>query len=580
MKRAPLIFFLGFVMVGLAQNKSLTDLQRMEDESLLEYFNKVSEDSIMAEKVARVYLERARLQEDTIKMARGYDRLARIFHPKKNLMYADSIIALTQDKSHITYPGLGFLIKAHWYDKLGDLVLSTKYSYLAYNEAKKNNNLVQQLFLLHYLTNNYAIWGNAGKALELQKIRHEIVVGEEIKRNIIASTRAGAKTDVDTLYITSLLPSFETFTSCYIKLNKIDSARIYLKKIDSLNKVYQGFKNHKYAANYLMFEIEIALARMNHSKALLLIKSYKKHREFSNFNRSQIMRVEGLSLIRTNNTYEGIVLLEKLDSMIESRQIPIIPEHIEVYEELLSYYKSINGTEKKQIILLSKIIDIDSVLKLNYQFFEPSLLKNFETPRLIEEKEYLISSLKEKNRQSKFRLSAYIIVAISLSIGLCYFIYEQRIYKKRYLTLVEAKNSLGISPPSYKRNKEKLISDNTIREILESLEKFEIKQKFLRTDVNLHNLAKSFGTNPKYLSRVVNLKKDTNFPQYLNNLRAEYAAQALKNQKQLRKYSLKAIAHECGFKTAESFTRAFYKRHGIKPTYYLKQLDKEKNDAT
>jgi len=124
-------------MVGLAQNKSLTDLQRMEDESLLEYFNKVSEDSIMAEKVARVYLERARLQEDTIKMARGYDRLARIFHPKKNLMYADSIIALTQDKSHITYPGLGFLIKAHWYDKLGDLVLSTKYSYLLIMKQKR-----------------------------------------------------------------------------------------------------------------------------------------------------------------------------------------------------------------------------------------------------------------------------------------------------------------------------------------------------------------------------------------------------------------------------------------------------------
>ncbi len=66
-----------------AQDVSKENLAALQDEELLELFNQVFTDSIKAEKVARTYLNRARAQEDTIKMARGYDRLARIFHLKK-----------------------------------------------------------------------------------------------------------------------------------------------------------------------------------------------------------------------------------------------------------------------------------------------------------------------------------------------------------------------------------------------------------------------------------------------------------------------------------------------------------------
>ena len=61
-------------------------------------------------------------------MARAYDRLARLFHPQKNIMFADSIIYLTEKLSHITYPIFGYMLKGHWYQHLGNLELAVKNS--------------------------------------------------------------------------------------------------------------------------------------------------------------------------------------------------------------------------------------------------------------------------------------------------------------------------------------------------------------------------------------------------------------------------------------------------------------------
>jgi YesN/AraC family two-component response regulator len=96
-------------------------------------------------------------------------------------------------------------------------------------------------------------------------------------------------------------------------------------------------------------------------------------------------------------------------------------------------------------------------------------------------------------------------------------------------------------------------------------------------DINLNGLAKKLQTNQNYLSRVVNLKMEKNFSQYLSDLRIEYALEELKSNSVFRKYSVKAIANECGFKTSESFSKAFYKEVGIYPSYYIKKLEKEKD---
>jgi len=69
-----------------------------------------------------------------------------------------------------------------------------------------------------------------------------------------------------------------------------------------------------------------------------------------------------------------------------------------------------------------------------------------------------------------------------------------------------------------------------------------------------------------YLFKVINLNKDKNFTTYIHDLRIEYMFQELKDNEKLRKYTIRAIAVECGFTNAESFSKAFYKKYEIYPS--------------
>ncbi|MBG6111996.1 AraC-like DNA-binding protein [Flavobacterium sp. CG_9.10] len=60
--------------------------------------------------------------------------------------------------------------------------------------------------------------------------------------------------------------------------------------------------------------------------------------------------------------------------------------------------------------------------------------------------------------------------------------------------------------------------------------------------------------------------------QYINDLRIDYALSKLQKNNKLRNYTVQALAQEFGFNGAESFSAAFYKKTGIKPTYFIKEL--------
>ena len=57
-------------------------------------------------------------------------------------------------------------------------------------------------------------------------------------------------------------------------------------------------------------------------------------------------------------------------------------------------------------------------------------------------------------------------------------------------------------------------------------------------------------------------------------LRIDYVLKELKENKKLRSYTIQAIAEEIGFKKAESFSKAFKKRTGLNPSFYIKQIKK------
>ncbi|WP_367221920.1 helix-turn-helix domain-containing protein [Flavobacterium sp.] len=72
---------------------------------------------------------------------------------------------------------------------------------------------------------------------------------------------------------------------------------------------------------------------------------------------------------------------------------------------------------------------------------------------------------------------------------------------------------------------------------------------------------------------MVNEYKNKTFVNYINDLRIEYAVLNLQESKIARKFTLQALAIEYGFNTAESFSTAFFKKTGLKPSYFIKELE-------
>ena len=115
-----------------------------------------------------------------------------------------------------------------------------------------------------------------------------------------------------------------------------------------------------------------------------------------------------------------------------------------------------------------------------------------------------------------------------------------------------------------------------VNEILIKLDDFESSKGFITKKYTLNSLSKELKTNSTYLSKVINITKGMNFSNYLNNLKIEYVLDKLTNDEQFRQvYNIKGIAKKCGFSNTQSFSTAFYKKTGLHPSYFIKQLNQK-----
>ena len=573
MKQVFLFFTFLFSIITLGQDLSKDALQKMNDTELLSLFNEVKLDSLKAEEVAQVFLNRAKKEKDTLKIAKGYDNLSRIFSSKKNLQYADSLIVLTQNMNSAKYPGLGYLLKAREYNSTGDIKEATENYLIAYELSVKNDNISYQVFALGRLIFLKSIWGDKEEALVLQKKRHTIIKSNNYSEKNYDSSRSGN----NEYALEDELTSIFTFSFCYLNLRKLDSATIYANEGLRKSNNYKGSDQDIVIDYFKEILIEINYYNKNYEEAiksadsLLLKLNYENNIEtFQN-----LYFFKGVSLLKTDNYKEGITYLKKSDSVFESENIQIKqPYQRELFELLLKHYK-LENNPRQQIKYLNKLIVADSVIIKKYQYFEPNLIKKFETPKLIKEKERLIISLTKKN-ETKSTTLWWVLGLLGVSLlTLGYYMNRQRVYKKRFDTLISQ------NEPLQKNDNEKshknALSKEIINEILEQLEVFEANKEYLSQELSIQSMAKSFGTNYKYLSKVINLQKEKHFSNYINDLRIDYTYNELKKDPKLRNYTIKAIAKECGFKSAESFSKAFYKKFGIYPSYYVKQLEKTNN---
>ncbi len=265
----------------------------------------------------------------------------------------------------------------------------------------------------------------------------------------------------------------------------------------------------------------------------------------------------------------------RVDSLLDKTNI-ILPETREVYEFFISDYKE-HKNDSAHLIMINKLLRFDSLTAIRKIRMSDKLYSEFDTPELLNNKEFLIQGLENKTKKLNTR-TLYLIVFIILLIGLSIFQFKKySTYKKRFNQIIfGSKNKKSNTPlkDTQVLLKNITISKELISSILDKLENFEKKKGFLKTNLKVTSLAKRFSTNTKYLSEVINIHKGKPFIHYINDLRIDYILNELQENKILQKYTIKGIAQEAGFNTSESFASAFKKRTGLKPSYFLKNLRK------
>jgi AraC-like DNA-binding protein len=122
--------------------------------------------------------------------------------------------------------------------------------------------------------------------------------------------------------------------------------------------------------------------------------------------------------------------------------------------------------------------------------------------------------------------------------------------------------------PKYQRSG---LSDEAAGKLHSSLSEVMQKEKlYTNAELTLTELAKSLNVHPHYLSQVINTFEDRTFYDYVNSLRVE-EFKRLVALPESKKFTLLALALDCGFNSKTSFNRNFKSVTGLAPSEYLKQ---------
>ncbi|MEM6720355.1 MAG: helix-turn-helix domain-containing protein [Bacteroidota bacterium] len=193
--------------------------------------------------------------------------------------------------------------------------------------------------------------------------------------------------------------------------------------------------------------------------------------------------------------------------------------------------------------------------------------------------EAYVKNFESQKRQKKMYLYSLLAAIVCIGVLASYFMYSRR-KNKRNIRLLHTRIT-KLEQAVAKQNLPKSsnsITDANAAKLIEKLKKLEKQQLFLQPNYTLALVAKKLNTNSSYLSQTVNHYLHVTFAQYSNTLRIHSIVQRLKEHKSLRSYTIEALAREAGYKSIGSFNTNFKKLLKVKPSEYLKELERTEKE--
>lgn len=548
-----------------AQNHTDSLQQKSYDELNSMFFTIRETDSVKAKKIAEYYLERAKRDKDTLQIADGYLLHYDVLNNDNKIYYLDSIIAITKNGHTKNYPEYAYFTKAQYYlyEKRN---IEKTLSNLA--KARKNsisNSNINLLYRIDYL-------------IAIVKSEH---LGEKEKAlEIFKKCEKYYSNEIEYSHKFRYLYSLHAIAETYIGLKKHDSATQY-NTLGYQKATKSTDVNLTSMAAY--FTLSEGINQYIQQKYIPTIdsihKSLPKMIEFEDkSNTIDCYFYLGKSFYDLNDKEKAIFYFKKTDSILETLKSTPQYKHVKTYEYLKEYYKEINDLPNQNRYLNKLNTVLDNYLN-DQIFISRKVKEDYDIPQLLDEQQAIIKKL---NKNNDTYISGLLILGVLLLIsgGLIYYQYrKRRLYKIRFEQLIINSKSSARTTHSNQVTKSKKSSDLKVPEkhvtyILNKLDEFEKNHVFLNVGVSSQSLADDIETNIKYLSRVINYYKNKSFTNYLNELRITYAVKELQKNVMLQKFTIKAIANEFGYNSAETFSNAFYKQVGIKPSYFIRELKK------
>jgi len=558
-----IIFFCRFSFSQEHSQLSIDSLIKLESSTLYNGYEENFKSNPNTSRIfAHAYLKRAKIEDVDYKMAYGYCAIASLVSEnfEMKIKYLDSAIVITKKTENLYFPILAYTMKGVALEEKGYFEESLSSFIKGYESSKKKKNEDYKWINNHNIALLKIKLGNFEEA---EQIMQEYLIYEKEKNMSISDSIR---------YLTTM----STLVSVYTKQNLIKKAIDLNNQGLTLSSIYHPnqilFENNKGILKYFNKEYRESIKYLEKTLPYLSDPD-----NFVFFDLTKLIETYfylGKSYFNISQNEKGLKYYKKVDSIVQSSNY-LTPEIIPAFYEIIEYYKS-EEDKKNQLLYINKLLYHDSILDKKSKNLSDRIIKDFDVPNLMSDKEKLIKELKIKNNTSSIFVILLVFVAISFLLLVFYNFKKRKKYEIRYNSLMNQSNDNKSKELNIRDNREEKsqldISEEVQNKILDQLHKFETNKGFVDVNLTSISLAKKFSTNPKYLTKIIKYYKGKKFSLYINDLRIDDIIKRIKNEKVLRNYTIKALAKEAGFNSQDVFSKYFHEKTGLYPSYFLKKI--------
>lgn len=490
----------------------------------------------------KLYIAKAKRGKDFKKLIHGYDYAKKNSLGENLIKYGDSMITAAVKLKDNDEIGEAFISLGQIYMENEQYKEALDHTLSGYEYFKINDNA----YLLYTAKQNIAtIKTYLNDYYDAKKINGECVAFFREHRGIVKDT------DYTLYYLYSLIALINNNTQLQ---DFEDNAPLIKEGISftTKNTAYQEYLPYFISAQGIQ-----AYYQKNYNEAIgFLAKSLASYRDKWEHKTDRFYL--GMSYYQLKQWNKAEPLLQSILSEYDQTK-KLDPEFRPAFEAYIDHYKE-TGENSKLLTAIENLLEYD---KNN-----ATARKNIGSQIKTEYDEKLLEETKHKILRQRFWEWAAIGILSIVTIASVIFVIRNNNKKKRSTT----KNSHAQEPAEIQNlpqenpvktepilltdyEQYKPISKETVRHILEKLEAFEAQKHYTKPGLKLYDIAEKFGTNERYLSKIISISRGKNFNQYINGLRLTYF-EKLKTSS-LQNQSLKSLALQSGFDDYSLFYRVY-----------------------